>query len=289
MESVRDARAAHNLGGRNVRHHGSHRSGRRCRARGPEATRHRLARDRSRSGARAGARVEIVRGDASETESLGAAFSGAQAAFVMLVPPYQARDVVADSRVLAQVDRRCRAHGTGTACRGAVIGRRPSQRGQRHRAGSARFRSGPCGRRTLARVSATGRVPRELAGRAAGGARRGRAALGQGRARRTSRGGVGAGCRPRRGGPAARSATGDARRRSRGPGALFGARCGGGPVASAGQAGDRGAVVAPAVGGSAGRGGPRRRLCGKSSRISTRRSMPDVSISRRAATSAGAR
>lgn len=58
-----------------------------------------IARDPARA---QGLGVEIVRGDASETESLGAAFSGAQAAFVMLVPPYQAQDVVADSRVLAQ-------------------------------------------------------------------------------------------------------------------------------------------------------------------------------------------
>ncbi len=46
--------------------------------------------------------VAIVRGDASETESLVAAFSGAQAAFVMLVPPYQARDVLAESRAMAR-------------------------------------------------------------------------------------------------------------------------------------------------------------------------------------------
>ncbi len=46
--------------------------------------------------------VETVRGDASETESLAAAFTGAEAAFVMLVPPYQAQDVVAQSRVMAR-------------------------------------------------------------------------------------------------------------------------------------------------------------------------------------------
>lgn len=46
--------------------------------------------------------VETVRGDASETESLAAAFTGAEAAFVMLVPPHQALDVVAQSRVMAR-------------------------------------------------------------------------------------------------------------------------------------------------------------------------------------------
>jgi uncharacterized protein YbjT (DUF2867 family) len=46
--------------------------------------------------------VETVRGDASDTESLVAAFAGAEAAFVMLVPPYQARDVLAESRAMAR-------------------------------------------------------------------------------------------------------------------------------------------------------------------------------------------
>lgn len=46
--------------------------------------------------------VEIVRGDAADTESLAAAFAGARAAFVMLVPPYQSPDVVAESRVMAR-------------------------------------------------------------------------------------------------------------------------------------------------------------------------------------------
>ena len=46
--------------------------------------------------------VEIVRGDASDTESLAAAFAGVQAAFVMLVPPHQAQDVLAESRVMAR-------------------------------------------------------------------------------------------------------------------------------------------------------------------------------------------
>ncbi|WP_428685498.1 NAD(P)H-binding protein [Reyranella sp.] len=46
--------------------------------------------------------VETLRGDASQTESLAAAFAGAQATFVMLVPPYQARNVLAESRVIAR-------------------------------------------------------------------------------------------------------------------------------------------------------------------------------------------
>lgn len=46
--------------------------------------------------------VETLRGDASDAESLAAAFAGAEAAFVMLVPPYQARDVLAESRVMAR-------------------------------------------------------------------------------------------------------------------------------------------------------------------------------------------
>ncbi|KAF0100275.1 MAG: NmrA family protein [Rhodospirillaceae bacterium] len=68
-----------------------------------------VARDPARA---QGAGVEIVRGDASETESLAAAFSGAEAAFVMLVPPYQARDVVAESHVMA----RSIADAVRTAC-----------------------------------------------------------------------------------------------------------------------------------------------------------------------------
>lgn len=46
--------------------------------------------------------VEVVRGDASDTQRLAAAFAGAQAAFVMLVPPHQSRDVLAESRVMAR-------------------------------------------------------------------------------------------------------------------------------------------------------------------------------------------
>lgn len=45
--------------------------------------------------------VEIARADASDEASLVAAFAGAEAAFVMLVPPPGATDVLAESRVLA--------------------------------------------------------------------------------------------------------------------------------------------------------------------------------------------
>lgn len=58
-----------------------------------------VARDPARA---QGLGVEIVRSDASETETLAAAFAGAEAAFVMLVPPSQARDVLAESRVMAR-------------------------------------------------------------------------------------------------------------------------------------------------------------------------------------------
>ena len=58
-----------------------------------------VARDPARA---QGLGVETVRGDASDTESLAAAFTGAEAAFVMLVSPQQALDVVAQSRVMAQ-------------------------------------------------------------------------------------------------------------------------------------------------------------------------------------------
>jgi uncharacterized protein YbjT (DUF2867 family) len=58
-----------------------------------------VARDPSRA-QRLG--VETVRADAMETEALAAAFAGADAAFVMLVPPYQARDVLAESRAMAR-------------------------------------------------------------------------------------------------------------------------------------------------------------------------------------------
>jgi uncharacterized protein YbjT (DUF2867 family) len=58
-----------------------------------------VARDPSRA-QRLG--VETVRADAMETETLAAAFAGADAAFVMLVPPHQARDVLAESRAMAR-------------------------------------------------------------------------------------------------------------------------------------------------------------------------------------------
>jgi NAD(P)H dehydrogenase (quinone) len=45
--------------------------------------------------------VEVVLGEASDAASLAAAFTGAEAAFVMLVPPPQALDVLAESRAIA--------------------------------------------------------------------------------------------------------------------------------------------------------------------------------------------
>lgn len=58
-----------------------------------------IARDPARAG---GLGVEVVRGEASDAASLAAAFKGAEAAFVMLVPPPQAVDVLAESRAIAQ-------------------------------------------------------------------------------------------------------------------------------------------------------------------------------------------
>lgn len=58
-----------------------------------------IARDPARAG---GLGVEVVRGEASDAASLAAAFRGAEAAFVMLVPPPQAVDVLAESRAIAQ-------------------------------------------------------------------------------------------------------------------------------------------------------------------------------------------
>ncbi len=58
-----------------------------------------VARDPSRA---AHLGVEVVRGDASDAASLAAAFKGAEAAFVMLVPPPEAADVLAESRAIAQ-------------------------------------------------------------------------------------------------------------------------------------------------------------------------------------------
>lgn len=46
--------------------------------------------------------IEVVRGDASDAASLAAAFKGAEAAFVMLVPPPQAVDVLAESRAISR-------------------------------------------------------------------------------------------------------------------------------------------------------------------------------------------
>ncbi len=46
--------------------------------------------------------VETVSGEASDTASLVSAFKGAEAVFVLLVPPAQAQDVLAESRVAAQ-------------------------------------------------------------------------------------------------------------------------------------------------------------------------------------------
>lgn len=47
--------------------------------------------------------VETVRADASDAASLAGAFAGAEAAFVMLVPPPQAADVLGESRTLARL------------------------------------------------------------------------------------------------------------------------------------------------------------------------------------------
>lgn len=58
-----------------------------------------IARDPARA---ASLGVETVRGDASDAASLAAAFKGAQAAFVMLVPPPQAADVLAESRAISR-------------------------------------------------------------------------------------------------------------------------------------------------------------------------------------------
>lgn len=58
-----------------------------------------IARDPARA---AGLGVETVRGDASDAASLAAALKGAEAAFVMLVPPPQAADVLAESRAIAR-------------------------------------------------------------------------------------------------------------------------------------------------------------------------------------------
>lgn len=58
-----------------------------------------VARDPSRA---AHLGVEVVRADASDAAGLTAAFTGAEAAFVMLVPPPEAADVLAAARASAQ-------------------------------------------------------------------------------------------------------------------------------------------------------------------------------------------
>ncbi len=61
-----------------------------------------IARNPERAKHLAGNGVEIVRGDAGDTAGLAAAFAGADAAFVLLVPPMQAGDVLGESRVMAR-------------------------------------------------------------------------------------------------------------------------------------------------------------------------------------------
>lgn len=61
-----------------------------------------IAREPERAGHLGGPGIEIVRGEAADTASLVAAFQGADAVFVMLVPSMQAADVVADSRAAVQ-------------------------------------------------------------------------------------------------------------------------------------------------------------------------------------------
>lgn len=46
--------------------------------------------------------VEVVRGDASDTAALSAAFRGAEAVFVMQVPPTQAKDVLAEANAASR-------------------------------------------------------------------------------------------------------------------------------------------------------------------------------------------
>lgn len=61
-----------------------------------------IARDPERARHLAGSGVEIVRGDADNMAALAAAFAGADAAFVLLVPSMQAADVLGESRATAQ-------------------------------------------------------------------------------------------------------------------------------------------------------------------------------------------
>lgn len=65
----------------------------------PQATVRAIARDPARA---AHLGVEVVRGEASDSASLATAFTGAEAAFVMLVPPPLATDVLAESRAIAR-------------------------------------------------------------------------------------------------------------------------------------------------------------------------------------------
>lgn len=61
-----------------------------------------IARTPERARHLAGNGVEIVQGDADDSAGLAAAFAGADAAFVLLVPPMQAADVLGASRATAQ-------------------------------------------------------------------------------------------------------------------------------------------------------------------------------------------
>lgn len=61
-----------------------------------------IARTPERAKHLAGNGVEIVQGDADDAAGLAAAFAGADAAFVLLVPPMQAADVLGASRATAQ-------------------------------------------------------------------------------------------------------------------------------------------------------------------------------------------
>lgn len=74
----------------------------------------------------AGNGVEIVRGDADDTGALAAAFAGADAAFVLLVPPMQAVDVLGASRAAAQsiaeaLRRACVPHVVALSSAGAEL------------------------------------------------------------------------------------------------------------------------------------------------------------------------
>ena len=156
--------------------------------------------------------VEVVRGDASDAASLAAAFKGAEAAFVMLVPPPEAADVLAESRAVA--------HAIAAAVRAARVPHLVALSsvgaqlavGQRHRAGAARFRGG-AGRQPRPRSSSLRPelLHGELGGGAAGGAEAGVLPSAQRPLESKSEIGVGPGCRPHRGGAAVRAAPTGAR------------------------------------------------------------------------------